>query len=244
MDTNTYGLHKTDKLLQELCRHNLLKSLIKRQVEAEKVAEIELSEEAISNTKKAWLDSKGINDDNKYQFFLCDNGISEEDFEWQVCLQARIQAYCDEHYRHNAEAHFLARKDQLDVVVYSLLRVRDKNLAHELYLRIKEREATFGDLAAHYAEGPEKNTQGIIGPVPLTQAHPKLAECLRTIKPGKLMVPLNIENWWVVARLESYTPASFDEVTAQQMSMELFNTWITQETTQRIRQITGTGVEY
>ena len=78
-------------------------------------------------------------------------------------------------------------------------------------------------------EGPEKNTKGIVGPVPITNAHPALAERLRTSTPGKLLEPFQIGEWWLVVRLESYTPASFDEKTAHQMSKELFDRWVNEE---------------
>ena len=134
-----------------------------------------------------------------------------------------------------AEAHFLRRKNQLDRVVYSLLRVKDRFLAQELYLRIEANEASFADLAAKYAEGPEKQTNGIVGPVPLTQAHPALAERLRTSAPGLLMPPIQISEWWLVTRLESYSPACFDDATSQRMAEELFNQWVREETGRKMQ---------
>ena len=76
-------------------------------------------------------------------------------------------------------------------------------LARELYLRIEGNEANFGDLAETCSEGPERKSKGIIGPVSLTQAHPILAEVLRTTKPGELKHPFQLGEWWLVLRLES-----------------------------------------
>ena len=101
----------------------------------------------------------------------------------------------------------------------------------------RSQEANFADLAAQYAEGPEKKTNGIVGPVPLSQAHAALAERLRTSTPGILVYPFQIGNWWLVLRLESYTPASFDDATAQRMSEELFNQWIQEETTRKMGEL-------
>jgi parvulin-like peptidyl-prolyl isomerase len=134
----------------------------------------------------------------------------------------RIQRHCQRVHRPKAEARFLERKQQLDRVVYSLLRLRDGGLARELYLQLQEGEATFADLAARHAEGPEQATRGIVGPVPLTQAHPRLVERLRSAPPGVIQEPFQIEPWWLLFRLESLTPATFDEAMAVQMSQELF----------------------
>jgi parvulin-like peptidyl-prolyl isomerase len=226
----------------ELRRHNLLPLLIQRRVVAEAVAHETLPAEAVDLARQQFLQQNGIDNDDALHTFLIANGLGRDDLDWQIELPLRIRAHCDAHYRHKAEAHFLTRKNQLDHVVYSLLRVKDPFLAQELYLRIDAGEANFADLAAAHAEGPEKQTNGIVGPVPLTQAHPALAERLRTTAAGVLMQPFQISEWWLVARLESYTPASFDEATAQRMADELFNQWVREESSRRIRELQAPGV--
>jgi parvulin-like peptidyl-prolyl isomerase len=104
-------------------------------------------------------------------------------------------------------------------------------------LRLEEGEANFADLAAAYAEGPEKATRGIVGPVPLTQAHPALAERLRTAPPGVVLEPFRIESWWLVVRLESLTPATFDAATEARMAQELFEQWIAEQVERRLAEL-------
>lgn len=222
-------------VLKELRRHNLLRTLVQRRVIAEAVAGVELSDELRGQAMQQFCQQNGVKDQEGLDLFLSEQGISADDLRWQVELPLRIKSHCNEHFRHKAEARFLERKNQLDRVVYSLLRVQDGFLARELYLRIAAHEANFADLAAHYAEGPEKGTKGIVGPVPLTQAHPALAEKLRTSSPGELLEPFRISDWWLVVRLESYTPASFDDVMAAQMASELFEQWVNEETALRMR---------
>ena len=97
-----------------------------------------------------------------------------------------------------AEAHFLSRKNQLDKVVYSLLRCKDV-FFQKLFLRIEGNESDFGDLAAQYSEGQERNTKGIIGPVSMTQAHPAVAELLDFKQECCCIGPSCW--WWLVMRL-------------------------------------------
>lgn len=227
--------------LAELRRHNLLQSLVQRQLVAEAVAEVALEPEALEQTKQQFLRNQNLTEPEALQTYLRNNGLSEADLDWQIALPLRIQEHCRKHYLHKAEAHFLARKNQLDRVVYSLLRVKDGFLARELYLRVDGGETGFAELAATFAEGPEKQTKGIIGPAPLTQAHPVLAEKLRTSAPGTLMQPFQIGEWWLVVRLESYTPASFDDNTARQMASELFDQWVKEETTLTIQSLQQAG---
>jgi parvulin-like peptidyl-prolyl isomerase len=226
-----------DGMLQELRRHNLLQTLVQRRVVADAVEGEPVDPERSRAAHEQFCQQNGLQDDAAVQAFLANQGLSAADLRWQIELPMRVRSHCEEHYRHKAEAHFLGRKNQLDRVVYSLLRVQDAFLARELYLRIEAGEANFADLAAGYSEGPEKQTKGIVGPVPLTQAHPVLAERLRTSRAGELQQPFQIADWWLVVRLESYTPASFDAATAEQMATELFEQWIREETGRKLRKL-------
>ena len=149
----------------------------------------------------------------------------------------RLRRHCDRLFKPKAEARFLERKTQLDRVVYSLIRLGDEGLARELYLRLDEGEANFADLAAEYSEGPERSTRGVVGPAPLTQAHPLLVERLRTATPGVVQEPFRIESWWLVFRVESLTPATFNDTMADQMSEELFEEWLEAEVAAQLKQL-------
>ena len=71
----------------------------------------------------------------------------------------------------------------------------------------------------------------IVGPVSLTQAHPTLVEKLRVAQPGVLLEPFRISDWWLVVRLERYSPATFTDEVSDQMCQEMFDDWIDEETT-------------
>ena len=176
-----------------------------------------------------------MNDPSLVETYLKNNGLNENDLRWQLELPERIQMHSEAEFQHKSEARFLSRKEQLDRVVYSLLRLEDAYLARELYLRISGGEANFTDLAAKYSQGPEAKTKGIVGPVPMTQAHPALSERLRTSQPGQLLQPFQVDQWWLVVRLERYEPAQFDENTKQRMAKELFQEWLHQELVGKVR---------
>lgn len=234
-DPSFHDLSPETKAL--LSRHNLLGAWVRAEVKAAAVKSIALPEEDCAELWSSYLKQQNIEDEQSLGMHLQRIGLSAEDLRWHLELPRRIRRYSQEHFQHKAEARFLERKEQLDRVVYSLLRVNDGFLARELYLRIAGGEANFADLAAQYSQGPEAKTKGIVGPVPMRQAHPALSERLRTSQTGQLLEPFNIEQWWLVARLERYEAARFDANTSDQMTTELFEEWIQEETLCRMAQL-------
>ena len=101
-------------------RHNLLKAL-RAEVTAATVQSIVLPHKECEDLWRTYLQKKNIEGDLALCEHLQQIGLSAEDLRWQLELPRRIRHYSQEHFKHKAEARFLARKEQLDTVVYSLL---------------------------------------------------------------------------------------------------------------------------
>lgn len=220
--------------LDELCKHNLLETLVRSQIIAEEVSDYDVDCDKLEEKRANLILEKNLTNEEGLQAFLAENSISEEIFEWQISLPLRIQAHCNKKFLHKAEARFLARKNQLDVVSYSLVRVRDRYLARELYFRLEAGESSFADLALKFSDGPESKTGGRVGPTSLSSPHPVLAERLRVAAPGELFA-LQITDWSLIVRLETYSSAIFDDIMAMRMAEELFNQWVNEEARCRIK---------
>lgn len=225
--------------LELLARHGLLESLIERMVVSEITRSVELTEATQKAVVNEFLRQQNATSPEDLIQIVRSSGLSEDAFFEQLFRPARMTKIAQEQFGAKAEARFLAQKERLDRVVYSLLRLNSESQAQELYLRIAHDEANFSDLAGRYSEGMERNTNGVIGPVPLNQAHPTLSEKLRAAKPGMLLEPFRIDRWWVVARLERFAPASFDERMGAQMSMELLQEWLKEDTRRRVQALSS-----
>jgi parvulin-like peptidyl-prolyl isomerase len=223
--------------LADLACHGLLRPYLRQITLVEAIAAEALSEEERRQSLSAFAQEHKLADGEALERFRLANLLTPEALALKVELPLKLRQHCDRLYRPKAEARFLQRKQQLDQVVYSLLRLKDGGLARELYFQLQEGEASFADLAAQYAEGPERTTRGIVGPVPLAQAHPQLVERLRTAPAGEVQEPFQIQQWWLLFRLESFTPATFDERMALQMSHELFEQWLEQAVEARLEQL-------
>ena len=228
-----------------LDRFNLLNPLVEQMVISEAIADVVVSPEELEQARLGLIHQRGFDDIAQWAELLEQLGSTEEQVLERLRLGIRRLSFMRERFSAKAEARFLERKDELDQVVYSLLRLENSFLARELYLQIESGESNFADLAKRFAEGPERTTNGIVGPVSLTQAHPALAEKLRVAQPGVLLEPFRISDWWLVVRLERYAAATFTDEVSDQMCQEMFDAWIAEQTAASLSELAAetTGQE-
>ncbi len=192
-------------------------------------AEIEISEDEALGAYKKFYQQHQLNSEEDLQAWLNARGISREQLEYIATRGLKLAKFQEQTWGNKLESYFLGRKQQLDRVVYSLIRVKDPYLAQELYFRVQEGEQSFSEIAREYSEGPEAETGGLLGPVDLGVPHPALAKMLLRSKPGELLAPTRLGDWVVVVRLEKYLPAQLDEVMRQRLLNELFDRWVKTE---------------
>ena len=159
---------------------------------------------------------------------LHSRGWDEQDLAYFATKQERLNRFQQLLFAEDVELRFLARKADLDEIQYSLIRVRDSNLAFELHQRLIEGEVSFEELASTFSEGPERDSKGQLGPVPLSQAHPVLVNKLRTSQPGQLWEPFFLKDIWVILRLNEWVGARLDEATREHLLDELLSEWVYQ----------------
>ena len=220
-----------------LQRYGLLQSLLTKMMTSQAIAAVVVSDQDLNQARLDLLEEKGYDGIEQWPHLLEALAGTEPEVMTALINKVRQKTFLREQFLPKAEARFLDRKNELDQVVYSLLRLENRFLAQELYLQIESGESNFADLAKRYAEGPERNTNGIVGPVPLTQAHPVLAEKLRVSRSGVLLEPFRISDWWLVVRLERYSPATFSGETSDRMCQELFSEWQKEQTLDCLKQL-------
>jgi parvulin-like peptidyl-prolyl isomerase len=206
-------------------------------ITSQAIADVVVSDQDLNQARLDLLEEKGYDGIEQWPQLLEDVVGTEPEVMNALSNKVRQQTFLREQFSPKAEARFLDRKNELDQVVYSLLRLENRFLAQELYLQIESGESNFADLAKRYAEGPERNTNGIVGPVSLTQAHPVLVEKLRVTQPGVLLEPFRISDWWLVVRLERYSPATFDDEISLKMCQELFAEWQKEQSLYCLKQL-------
>ncbi len=215
----------SEKSILLLHKNNLLRSLIESEITADILNCVNINQELENEIVTKFRTSIGIKDENSYNFWLEKTRMEHNDFINLALTDIRLKTYCKENFDHQVETRFLERKQSLDLVVYSLIRIKDILKAKEIYLRLIEQEETFGDLAKKFSEGPEHKARGVICS-PLEQTHPILANHLSRSKPGEVQYPIKIDGTYLIVRLECLDSAKLDEHMREKMREELFNNWI------------------
>lgn len=140
-------------------------------------------------------------------------GMKEDDFLSEAIHAFRAAAFRSSLLDTSRESLFLRYKDNLDRILYSMIRVPDEGLIREIFYSIEANEISFGHAAAKYSAGPESKTQGIVGPVDLTVPHPEIASRLRIAEAGVLIPPFRIDDQSIILRLEYRYDSVFDAKT-------------------------------
>ena len=223
--------------LRWLSRAQLLPTVLRTLIADPALASASLTDEERLQAFQSFCSDQKLSSPEELEAYRQQQLLHQEDLQFLIERPLRLARLCEQQYLPKAEARFLERKTSLDQIVYSLLRVDDGGLARELYLRIADEETDFPSAATQYSLGPESKSKGLVGPVPLLQAHPDLAQRLRTNPPGQLIEPFQIEQWWVVVRVESYTPAVLNDTTRMAMAKELFEQWLEEELKIKLTQI-------
>lgn len=198
------------------------------------VQSIPLDEQESQALVSAYLNARGLDDSQARQAYLAAENISEEDLFWRATTERRLELHIHRQHGADVESLYLERKLELDQVIYSLIRVRDGDLAAELHQQIQEGEADFSTLAARHSLGQERDTRGLVGPVPLGAAHPELLNRLRSGEPGQLWDPFFVVDVWLLVRLERRLSAPLDAALRSQLERELFERWLEEAVRERL----------
>ena len=229
----------TKEFFDLLVKNNLLERLVSSEIinEITSSYEIDIDDKKKNQIKQSIINTEKIESEDEYIKWLEKKNISEEKLLNDFMKPMKLDSYCLEKYSHMAESRFLKRKDSLEIITYSLIRVKEMFLAQELYLRIKDNPSELGNISSSYSIGHEKNSKGVIGPVSMSQGDPRLMQLLKKSKIGELNQPCRIDNVWIITRVEFLKGAVLDDKTRLLLCKEIFNEWLQQSISKSIKEL-------
>ena len=226
----------SEELVSLLAGYRMLPELLREILVDEAIAQWEktleepvLTEEERTAARNQFLAQNQINSEEVYRVWLSRHRMTAPQFEALALRHARQEKFKEATWGPKIESYFLSRKSSFDKVIYSLIRTQDVGIAQELYFRVQDDHQSFAELARTYSQGPEAQTDGLIGPVELSVPHATLAQMLSVSQPGQLWPPTRIGEWMVIVRLERFIPAQMDEAMRQRLLNELSSLWIEEQ---------------
>jgi len=154
--------------------------------------------------------------------YLEETGVSMENLVNSLCLNIKFKNTESKEFEDESSKYFSDNKEDFDLYTYSLIRVKDKDLATELFQKIESGIDDFPSLASKYSIGIERKTNGLVGPLSLKNGHPEIRSKLLESKIGKLLEPFPINNLWIILRSESKQLATFDGLVKKEIINILF----------------------
>ncbi len=214
-----------------------LKPLIKTLIRDSLLNEIELENNIYDDLSEKFFKSRNIDGKEKKLNFLNQNLMDNEDLMRISSTKYKSNLFNLKLFGDKTNEYFKKRKEDLDQYIYSLIQVKDQNLAQELYLKLESNESEFSLLASKYSLGPEKYKNGIEGPISLSSLNPKIKDVLKSLDKGFICEPFNLNNYWIVIRLEKIINAEFNESMKTFLSNELFELFLERLTREIIEEI-------
>ena len=221
----------TDKVITLLASYQMLPQFLREVIVDQAIVSFTCTPEEKASACQQFYEKYQLTSESERQEWLDLYEMTPEQLEALATRGQRIEKFKQATWGHKLGSYFLRRKKQLDQAVYSLIRVKDMELARELYFRIKEGEQSFAELAREYSQGSEALNSGMQSPVERSKIPPSLAQMLFVSQPGELWPPTRLGEWVVIVRLEKLIPAQLDEAMRQQLLDELFDRWLQEQLT-------------
>ena len=183
--------------------------------------EIRPNKEVLLNIEINWRKKYNLSEETDLKIWLENANLTKEKLIFLLTRNWIWLSWCKHEFKNQIYDYFIKKKSLIDNVTYSLITLKDKDMADELYIRIKENEEPFWLVSKNYSEGPERNYDGRIGPVPLSKLNPYLKDLLIISNEGQIWPPRKIEDFWIIVKLEKKFNAVLSPKISEELSLEL-----------------------
>ncbi len=217
INTNTLKILQIGNMLPNIVKNFLIYSLVKEITLEQNIYDKEI--------KNFYLKNKIINE-NDLENFLKNRGILEEHLYYQITLPLKIFKFAKDNFQKELKTYFLNRKDLLDVYTFNIIRVKNKDIAYEIYFRLDSKESDFINLSERFSYYSDLYPKGLYGPKNLQGINPIIKNKLIISSKDELIQPFQVDEWWIILKLIDKKKAKLDEPTSKMLLLEIFNKYI------------------
>ncbi len=118
-----------DEILPLLKQYGMLPQLLKEIVIDDATASVSLSEEEVTEAYKQFYQQQQLGNEEQLQAWLKSRGLEREQLDYLVTRTLKLEKFKQDTWGAKVEPYFLQRKEKLDKVNNSLIRVNDMAVA-------------------------------------------------------------------------------------------------------------------
>ncbi len=176
------------------------------------------------------INSELISADDTFKW-LEKNCLSTNDFEEIVLTSLFTNELANTLFANKVESYFYENQlNYMEIVMYEVI-LDDHDLAIELFYAIQESEISFYDAAHQYIDDPAlRRRGGYQGVLKRKDLKPEVLAAVCAAKPPELIKPIVTSLGVHLIFVEEIIKPQLDHQLHQKICFDLFNEWITQET--------------
>ncbi|WP_204105960.1 MULTISPECIES: peptidylprolyl isomerase [Spirulina sp. CCY15215] len=210
---------KLQSFIVEILRQYILEKTLKEEELPDSTA---IVEQAVINFRL----QNQLSEPKTFNEWLIRNNLTYERFHGQVAGGVQLAQLKVKIAEPKLQEHFIDRKLALDRIVLSRIIVDNRELAEELHLQILE-GTPFERLAKKHSLGEDRIVNGMLGPVSRATLPDRLRAAIDDGNPGDIVGPLQLEERWLIFRIEQFLPASLeDNQIKETLQNEIFEQWL------------------
>jgi parvulin-like peptidyl-prolyl isomerase len=220
------SINKIDpNLLNIIKRGNIFPDFLREYIINEVTNTIFLKKGLCDDEIKNHLITKRLKE-NDLKVIRLKKGLKEEDYHQQILMDLKKYIFSKTNFQDEIENYFFTKKEDLDIYTFNIIRLKDKDLAIELFIRLDEGESDFVNLAKKYAIYSDLYPKGIFGPVTLKGMNPIIKKELVNSSNGELKEPFQAGEWWIIIKLLEKKEAILNHNMKKKLLLELFDLFV------------------
>jgi parvulin-like peptidyl-prolyl isomerase len=214
---------KLDNVITEILRQHILERELQTRID------LAIAPETLNQVITEFRLQNQLVSPEQFQAWLTQQGWDDARFRQQVLVDLQFNQLQVKIAEPKLQEYFIERKLSLDQVVLSRIVVPQKELAAELKAQLDE-GARFEELAQNYSQTDDRYFNGMIGLVSRGDLPDVLRAAIDPAAVGGIVGPLEVEEAWMIFRVEKFLPASLDNTQLRQtLQDELFEQWLMEQ---------------
>ena len=208
---------------KEIARLGILKTFFKRKLKNYTAKNIKKSINDKQQLKiiNNWKKKNSIKTNSELEQWLHLNEVDKDEWIDLINSDYLWTYWCMDKYKDELTQYFIERKDYLDLYYYTIIKVKKKEIADEIYIRIKEEESTFEEIVNKFSIDKESFYGEKIGPISINNMEDAIASLIKIGDLEQLFPPKLSNGFWFILRKDNVLKAEFNYNQKIKLSLEL-----------------------